>query len=133
MLGRKHSTITKEKMSASRKGKRHYGKSTKLNDEIVYEIKSYLVKGMKATEVSKLLDVNYSNINNIISNNIWNDIEVDGWNEYLANRKTYTRLTKDEHRHIYNLHINEGYTKYELAKMYNKGVKTIEKIFRDQR
>lgn len=135
MLGRTHTSETKQKMSKSRTGQDYtrYRKTTKLNDDIVFQIKTHLIKGMKATEVAELLNVDYKHINNIIANNIWDNIKVDGWEDYLANRKTYTRLTKEDHEHIYHLHIHEGYTKYELAKMYNRGVKMIERIFREQR
>ena len=77
--------------------------------------------------------VDYKLINNIISNNTWSTVHVDGWDEFRNNRKTYSRLTKEEHFKIYKLHIENGMTKYELADMYGKTVKMIEKIFREQR
>ena len=48
------------------------------------------------------------------------------------NRKTYHRLTKEDHAEIYRLHIEEGYTKKELSKMYNRTDKMIAKIFKEQ-
>lgn len=135
MLGKKHSEYTKKLMSDKRKGQRYtrYRKTNITDDDTVFKIKTYLVQGMSATEISNKLNVKYNLINNILSNNAWDNITVDGWDEFRANRKTYKRLSKTDHEHIYYLHIKEGYTKYELSEMYNKGVKMIEKILRDQR
>ena len=132
MLGRKASEETKRKMSKSRKGKVNQTKTLILNNELAFEIKTRLVNGEKATSISKSMNVDYKLINNIIANNTWSSIFVDGWDEFRNNRKTYNRLTKEDHKEIYRLHIEEGYTKKELADLYNKTDKMIAKIFRTQ-
>ena len=129
----RHSQETKEKMSKIRKGKYVYRSSDILNEEVAFHIKQMLVNGYTASEISKELDVDYKLINNIISNNTWSTVYVEGWDEFRNNRKTYSRITKEDHLEIYKLHIDDGLSKYELADMYGKTVKMIEKIFREQR
>lgn len=133
LLGTKLSEETKQKMSRIRKGKYIFRPSDTLNEELAYKIKTMLVSGTTATEISKELEIDYKLINNIISNNTWSLVKVDGWEEFRNNRPTYKRLTKKDHQEIYRLHIEKGLTKYELADMYSKTVKMIEKIFREQR
>ena len=130
MLGKKHNEETKRKMSEAHYGK-HYNKDNyKLTDEQAFEIKTRLVSGEKPSSVAKNVGVDYRYVNNIISNNTWHDIQVDGWDEFRANRRTWTRLTPEDHKEIYRLHVEEGYTKQELAEMYHKTNKMIAKIFK---
>lgn len=133
MLGKKHSEETKQKMSEMRKGRYINKSSYKLSDEQAFEIKRRLINGNKPSKVANDLNIDYRYVNNIISNNTWPHVHVDGWDEWRNNRKTWTRLTPEDHKEIYRLHIEEGYTKYELADMYHKGVKMIERIFREHR
>lgn len=87
MLGTKHSEETKKKMSQTRSG-RHIDRSTDiLNQDIVAKIKIMLINGKKASEVAKELDIDYKLINNLIANNTWKTVVVDGWDEYRKNRK----------------------------------------------
>lgn len=130
MLGKKHSEKTKRKMSEVHAGK-HYNKDNyKLTAEQAFEIKTRLVSGEKPSIVAKNVGVDYKYVNNIISSNTWHDIQVDGWDEFRANRRTWTRLTPEDHKEIYRLHVEEGYTKQELAEMYHKTDKMIAKIFK---
>ena len=134
MIGKKHSDETKFKMSNVRKGKINLNnKQIVLTPEIAFEIKSRLIKGEKATDIAAELNVDYKLINNIISNNTWSSVEVDGWDDFRKNRKTYTRLSKQDHAEIYRLHLEDGLNKHQLAEMYGKGVKMIEKILRDEK
>lgn len=133
MLGRKASEETKRKMSEIRKGKIIKTSSLILNEDLAFKIKTKLVNGEKATDISKDMNVDYKLINNIIANDTWSSVYVDGWEDFKNNRKTYHRLTKADHEEIYRLHVEEGYTKKELAEMYNRTVKMIERIFRTQK
>lgn len=133
MLGKKHTEKTKKKMSESRKGKHLDRKTDVLNDKLAFDIKTRLINGEKPSDIARDLDVTYNSVNGILSNDSWSHVYVDGWNEWRNNRKTRTRLTPEDHQEIYRLHVEEGYTKYELAEMYNKGHKMIEKIFRERR
>lgn len=133
LLGSKLSEQTKKKMSKARKGKHVFRYSDTLNEETAYKIKTFLVNGFTASEISKNLEIDYRLINNIISNNTWSSVKVNGWDEFRKNRPTYKRLTKKDHQEIYKLHIEKRLSKYELADKYNKTVKMIEKIFREQR
>lgn len=131
MLGKKHSEETKRKMSETRKGK-HINRSTDiLNQDIVKEIKLLLINGMTASEISRRMNIDYKLINNLISNNTWKNVIVDGWDEYLNNRKTYKRLTKKDHKEIYRLHFEEGYTVVQLSQMYNRTIDMIKIILKD--
>lgn len=132
MLGKKASDETKRKMSNARKGKVNLNNNQiKLTQELAFEIKSRLVNGERASDIAQDMGIDYKLINNIMSGNTWSSVVVDGWDDFFAKRKTYSRLSKEDHKEIYRLHSEEGLTKYQLAEMYNKGVKMIEKILRD--
>lgn len=117
-LGRKASDETKKKMSKARKGKSNITKNTKLTKELAYEIKIMLVHGDKASDIAKKLDIEYRHINNIISNNSWESVYVEGWNEFRDNRKTYKRLTQKDHEEIYKLYLTKEYSIKELSEKY---------------
>ena len=104
-----------------------------ISEETAKEIKIRLMNNETPKQISFDLNINYRTVNNILSNNTWSHVRVRGWDEWRESRKTWTRLKKEDHEKIYDLHINHGYNKYELAEMYNKGVKMIEKILLNQR
>ena len=131
MLGTKHSEETKRKMSETRTGKRINRSTDILNENIVRNIKQLLISGKTASDVSKELEVDYRLINNLISNNTWKTVVVDGWDEYRNNRKTYKRLSKNDHKEIYRLHFEEGYTELQLSEMYNRTIDMIKLILKD--
>lgn len=132
MTGRKHSEETKHRMSESRKGKRVNFNYYKLKENQIIKIKQLLISGMKPSLVAKQINVDYKLVNGILSNDTWNNIKVDGWEEFQKTRKRPNRLSIDTYEVIYNLYLN-GYSKYELAEKYNKNIKTIEYIIRKQR
>lgn len=133
MMGRKATEETKRKMSAARKGKVIRTKNMVLNEASVYTIKTRLIAGQTAATIARDLDIDYSLINNMIANNTWSSVEVEGWDSYREHRPTYHRLSKEDHDEIYRLYVEEGYNKYELAELYDRGVKMIEKILRDHK
>lgn len=130
MIGRKASEETKKKMSETRKGQTYLRSTDKITVDQVRQIKQLLIDGMKPSDIAKNIDVEYKSVNMIMSNDAWKNVIVDGWDEYRANRKTYHRLTEEDHREIYRLHTEEGYTKQQLADMYNRTDKMIAKIFK---
>lgn len=130
MLGRKHSEETKKKMSKAHKGKHQNRTDYRMNAEQVVAAKQLLISGMTASDVAKQIGVDYKAINALIANNTWSDIIVDGWDDFLANRKTYHRLTKKDHEEIYRKHIEEGLDKYQLASMYDRTPNMIYQILR---
>lgn len=131
MTGKKLSEATKNKMSHSRKGKSYtrYKKTTICNDDLIKSIKTDLIDGIKPSVVADKYNVSYNCVNAIISNNTWSNVIVDGWEEFYNNRKKSYRLKPEDHIIIRRLK-KEGMTKYEIANMYNKNIKTIEKILR---
>lgn len=131
MLGTKHSEETKRKMSETRTGKRINRSTDILTEDIVRNIKLLLIGGKSASEVSKELEIDYRLINNLISNNTWKTVVVDGWDEYRNSRKTYKRLSKNDHKEIYRLYFEEGYTEIQLSKMYNRTIDMIKHILKD--
>lgn len=133
MLGKKHTEETKRKMSESRKGKHLHRSTDTLNGELAFDIKTRLMSGESPSNISRDLGITYNSVNGILSNNTWSHVHVDKWDEWRNARKTWTRLTPEDHKEIYRLYAEEGYTKYELAEVYGKGVKMIEKILRDYR
>ena len=130
MLGSKLSQETKNKMSRTRTGLIVNRKTDRLNKDSVKTIKQMLINGFSATEVSKHLDIDYSLIKNMISNNTWKNIFVDGWDEFRHNRKTYQRLSKKDHKEIYRLYHDEGYTEKELSEKYNRTIDMIKIILK---
>lgn len=130
MTGRKASEETKKKMSETRKGQTYLRSTDKITVDQARQIKQLLIDGMKPSDIAKNIDVEYKSVNMIMSNDAWKNVIVDGWDEYRANRKTYHRLTEKDHREIYRLHTEEGYTKQQLADMYNRTDKMIAKIFK---
>lgn len=132
MLGRKHTSETKIKMSKIRKGKYVQRKSDVITPQLAKTIKELLVVGNEASAISQKLNISYSIINNMISNNTWSHVKVNGWDEYLNSRKTYHRLTKQDHRDIYQLFLSGEYTKKELAVKYNRTPSMINYIIRKQ-
>lgn len=131
MLGKKHSEETKQKMSKIRKGRHIDRKTDILNEKLVFKIKSMLIEGNKATNIAKELSIDYKLINNLISNNTWKHVQVDGWDNYIATRKTYKRLTIADHKEIYRLYKEEEYSKSQLSEMYNRTDTMISKIIRE--
>lgn len=129
-LGRKASEETKKKMSEVRKGKANITKNTILTTEIAFQIKTMLVNGEKASDIAKKLNINYKLVNGIMSNNTWSHVKVIGWDEYLNNRKTYHRLTPEDHKEIYRLFSVEGLSKEEIAEKYHRTSEMIRKIIK---
>lgn len=134
MLGTKHLQSTKEKMSETRRGKDYtrYRITNALNDDIVFEIKTRLVNGEKPSSIAKDMNIDYRHINNLISNNIWNNIVVDGWDDYYNNRKRSTRLSQEEQFELYTKYIN-GVDKDTLCVMYDRQRSSLNQIIRNQR
>lgn len=134
MTGKKLSAETKEKMSVTRTGKYYnrYRRTTKLNDEIVRQIKYKLINGEIAKNIANELNISYSHVNNILSNNTWNNIRVDGWDEFLKNREKKNRLTKPEQMELYLKYIN-GTSKKDLCIQYNRKMSSLNQIIRNQR
>ena len=132
MTGRKASEETKIKMSKSKKGKISNVDRLTISFEQAAEIKKRLMNGDKPSKIARNMNIPYKTVNGIISNNTYQSIYVNGWDEFYKNRKTYHRLTKEDHAEIYRLHVQDGKTKQELADMYNRTDKMIAKIFREQ-
>lgn len=130
MTGRIASETTKLKMSKSRLGKPNITKNTKLSKEVVRCIKTKLIQGESMRDISKELNIDYPLINNLVSNNTWKSVVVNGWDDYLSNRKTYHRLSKEQHEEIFRLYNEKGYTKEMLAKKFDKTTEMIRKIIK---
>lgn len=127
MTGRKRSIESKAKQSATIKGKPYtYNKVTNvLNDDIAFQIKTLLIQGVPPSKVSKILDVEYKFVNNIISSNTWKHVYVDGWNEFRDNRKIITKITEEEYQNILNDYFYNHLSKPKIAEKYNRHIKTI--------
>lgn len=125
MTGRKHSEETKRKMSESRKGQHYNENSYSITQEQAFSIKTSLVNGMRPSDIAKNMHVSYKIVNNILSNNAWSRVTVEGWDIFRANRQKTFRLTTDECIEIYNLYLTKKYTQKELAIMRNKSRHTI--------
>ena len=136
MLGKRHSEETKAKMSQTRTGQtyNHYKVTNVLNDDLAREIKMRLINGEKATEIAKSLNVSYNSVNGILSNNTWDQVFVEGWEEFRRKRKTYSRknLTKEEHAEIYNMYVNQHISSKQIAEQYGCAIGTVTRIIKQQ-
>lgn len=130
MTGKKHSEETKRKMSEARKGKHTNRSDYRVTMDDIKDIKTLLITGMKPSDVARELNVDYKAVNAILSNNCWQDVQVDGWDEFRENRKTWKRLSKEDHKEIYRLYSEEGLTKQELVDIYGKSRHMINKIIK---
>ena len=87
MVGSKLSDETKAKMSETRKGKHPNRKNDLINREQATAIKQMLMSGLSSGEIMDILNIPYRPINGILSINTWKTAEVEGWEEFYANRK----------------------------------------------
>ena len=135
MIGKTHSEETKRKMSQSRKGQsyNHYKCTNVLTDDLAKDIKTQLIKGIKGKEIAKSLGISYTLVNNILSNNAWSHIIVDGWEEFQENRKTYHRknISNQQKAEIYDLYINQHIPSKVIAKRYNCSSASVTKIAKE--
>lgn len=126
MLGKKHSSETKKKMSEIHKGKHYNRKNYKLNEDIAREIKTLLVNGIKPSSIPEMINVSYKDINNIMSSNSWNQVYVEGWYEFQSNRKITPRLKQEDYIEIKRLYTVENLTIQELAEKYERTTHAIK-------
>lgn len=120
MTGKKMSEETKKKMSKLRKGKVCNRKTNVLNTEIARKIKELLITNMKPTDVAKKLNINYKLVNGVLSNNAWAIATVEGWDEWRNNRKTFSRLNKEQIQEVCRLYSEENKTINYLADKFGK-------------
>jgi group I intron endonuclease len=122
---------TRRKMSATRTGQPYsiYSKCNVINDDQARAIKEKLVSGMTLVETAAATGVSYKTINNIVSNNTWKHIGVDGWDDYRSNRVVRTRLTEEQALKIQDKY-NTGATIDDLAQEYGKCRSTIQNIIK---
>lgn len=119
------------KMTATRTGKPYtvYSKSNVIDDYQALQIKKLLMLGKTMADVAKETGVSYSTVNNIVSNNAWKHICVDGWDEYRANRKVKHRLNEEDAMDILEKY-GRGISVGSLAEEFGKCRTTIQNIIR---
>lgn len=125
MLGRKHSEITKKRMSDAHKGKHYNEINYKITKAQAFTIKKSLINGIEATDIAEELGISYKIVNNILSNDSWSRVYVDGWEDFKSNRAIRKRLSDEECVEIYNLYQTGSHTQQEIANIYNKSRHTI--------
>lgn len=130
MLGKKHSEETKRRMSEARKGKYYtrYRKTNSTNDDDVKKIKTMLVAGVKSKDIVNEVGCNYGTINNILSADAWNNIEVDGWEEFQSSRKRNKRATDEEVKLFQKLYYEDGWTIHKIATIHNRSYDLVKRV-----
>lgn len=91
MTGRKLSQETKNKMSASRLGKVPNRKSNTITPDIARMIKHDLIHNVPYSQIYDKYGITYRVINNMISNNAWKSVYVNGWDDFLMNKRSKRR------------------------------------------
>lgn len=126
MTGRRHSDETKKKMSEARRGQTYvrHSKSNVISEPIAHEIKVRLVAGESVSVVAKELGLSRSIVANILSNNTWDNVAVDGWDKFRATRSKSARLHKDEVQALLSDYYH-GASISQLAQTYNRPEKVI--------
>lgn len=129
MIGTKLSSETKNKMSATRKGKYIKRKNNLLNLDQVYKIKKFLIDGLTPKEIMEILGIEYKAINHILSSNSYAYVKVDGWEEFQNLRKKkkgvpsvnkkYNSLEKEDLEIVYNKYL-ELKSLRKTAEFFNK-------------
>lgn len=51
-----------------------------------HRIKTMLVEGYSTGEICDILDIPYRLVNNILSNDAWKNVYVDGWDDFQKSR-----------------------------------------------
>lgn len=126
-LDRKATEETKKKMSETRTGKTNWG-SCKLEKEKIMEAKKLLINGMEMLDVSKKLNVDYKYINNLVCNNTYKSVLVEGWDEFLKTRiKKYKNVITEEQIIKMKSLLKQGYNQSETAKLTGVSRATVKK------
>ena len=125
MLGSKLSDETKAKMSKTRKGKRVYRSNDTLTDEQAILVKQLFIKGKTSKEIQEEMKLPYRTLNNILSNNAYSTVYVEGWNEFLAKHNQQKQDRKNRGKMI-EQDLLEGASVKELSKKYGLNRKSIE-------
>lgn len=126
MTGTKLSESTKRKMSESRTGKHVNKKTDLINEDIAREIKEMLVSGHNTKDIISTLNIPYRCVNNILSNDSFAMVKVDGWDEFQKTRKRQLRLTKEEIDEIYKLYDEIG-TYRGVARIIGRDKEVVKK------
>lgn len=129
MTGRRHTEETKRRMSETRRGQTYtrHSKTNVISESIAFQIKTRLLRGESATSIANDLSIPRSVVANILSNNTWDNVVVDGWDEFCANRHKSSRLHKEDVQQLlsdYYLGASLG----QLAEKYDRPEKVISKL-----
>lgn len=115
-------------MSESRKGKRIRTKRDTLSDEQAKSIKEMLIANVATREITEALNVDYKSVNNILSNNAYSTVYVDGWDDFVVEHKRKVankkKASEQRHKSIMALYIT-GFTKKEIAGKLNISWQTV--------
>lgn len=129
MTGRKHSEETKNKMSESRRGQWYtrHGKTNVIAETEAEQIKKLLIGGKSVSAIAKDMSLPRGAVANILSNDTWDNVVVDGWYEFLTQREKSKRLHKDEVQDILSQY-QQGKSISQLAVQYSRPEKAIKSL-----
>lgn len=135
MLGSKLSEETKKKMSETKKGKRIRTKRDTLSDEQAKAIKEMLIDGVSTRKITEILKVKYRSVNNILSNNAYSTVYVEGWDDFVKKHRRDIAKKKKEREELYRaiaaLHT-KGFSRSEIAKKLNVDWHTVDHYTKKQ-
>ena len=125
MLGSKLSDETRLKMSETRKGKRVYRTNDTLTDGQAILVKQMFIEGKTSKEIQNELKLPYKTLNNILSNNAYSTVYVEGWEKFLNkhNQEKHDRKIRGK---MIEQELLQGASVKELSEKYGLNRKTIE-------
>lgn len=108
---------------------------TKLAEDDVISIKKRLLRKDNQKDIANSYDVSLGVISAIANNRTWIHVFVDGWEEYISNKKTIVKLSINDVMTIKKL-LKDGLNCSEIARTYGVYSSTIsgiknEKYFKD--
>lgn len=125
--GFKYNEESKNKMSKSHLGSKN--KVSVIDEQTAYIIKTMLVNGNTASEVSKRLNIKYPIVKSILQEKCWNQIKVCGWKEFINTyNKNKKKLLDDNTVKIIKELLNKSENPKDIALKLNVSINCIYNI-----
>lgn len=95
-LGKRASDQTRKKMTDIRQGVPLPKNRKNIDPALIANAKKLIMNGVSSIQAAKRCNIPYGVVNGLLCHHTWVDVVVDGWEEFLKNRSTYTRRKKEK-------------------------------------